>query len=81
MALYRERIEKVRTEKCIRHEPDGRRVPIGYFHSVLAAATWRCYADRIQERQQNVDDAVLGHLNHHLPRVHTQGASHFGKAT
>jgi len=35
MILYRDRIEKVRSDKCVRRSPDGRKIPFGYFRSVL----------------------------------------------
>jgi len=73
MILYRDRIEKVRSEKCVlRRELDGRKILLAYGRSVLDPATWRRYAGLVQQRQQNVDKAVLGHTRHPLPTVHVQ---------
>ena len=73
MILYRERIEKVRTEKCVhRREADGRRVPLAYGRSVMEPAAWQRYAGIVQQRQEKVDNAVLGHAQHPLPPVHVQ---------
>jgi hypothetical protein len=73
MILYRERIEKVRSEKCVfRREPDGRKILLAYGQSVLAPATWQRYAGTVQQRQQHVDKAVLGYTHHPLPPVQVQ---------
>ena len=73
MILYRERIEKVRSEKCVvRREPDGRKILLAYGRSVLKPATWQRYAGTVQQRQQKVDNAVLGHVSHQVPPVHVQ---------
>jgi hypothetical protein len=70
MILYRERIEKVRGEKCVhRREPDGRKILLAYGRSVLDPATWHRYALTVQQRQHNVDNAVLGHIKHQVPPV------------
>jgi hypothetical protein len=67
MILYRERIEKVRDEKCVhRREPDGRKILLAYGRSVLEPATWQRYAVTVQQRQHNVDNAVLGHIQHQV---------------
>jgi hypothetical protein len=73
MILYRERIEKVRNEKCVLcRELDGRKILLAYGRSVLSPATWQRYAGVVQQRQQNVDNAVLGHVSHQVPPVHVQ---------
>lgn len=73
MILYRERIEKVRNEKCVvRSELDGRKILLAYGRSVLEPATWLRYTSTVQQRQRNVDNAVLGHTHHPLPPVHVQ---------
>jgi len=70
MILYRERIEKVRGEKCVhRREPDGCKILLAYGRSVLEPTTWHRYAVTVQQRQHNVDDAVLGHVTHQVPPV------------
>jgi len=71
MILYRERIEKVRNEKCVvRRELDGRKILLAYGRSVLEPATWLRYTGTVQQR--NVDKAVLGHAHHSLPPVLVQ---------
>jgi hypothetical protein len=71
--LYRERIEKVRDEKCVvRREPDGRKILLAYGRSVLEPAAWLRYTGTVQQRQQHVDKAVLGHIHHPLPSVNVQ---------
>jgi hypothetical protein len=73
MILYRERIERVRNEKCVvRRELDGRKILLAYGRSVLEPATWLRYTGTVQQRQRNVDNAVLGHTHHPLPPVHVQ---------
>lgn len=72
MILYRERIERVRNEKCLRREPGGRKIPIGSFHLVLGPVNWQRYAIAVQTRQVNVERAVLGHMDHHVPEIHVQ---------
>jgi hypothetical protein len=70
MVLFRERIEKRRREKCVRREFGGRNIPFGYFRSVLEPANWQRYTGAVQQRQKNVDGAVLGHAKHLPPPVH-----------
>jgi hypothetical protein len=72
MILYRERIEKVRSVKCVRRELNGRKTPFGYFRSVLEPTSWQRYAAMVQQRQQSVENAVLGHIHHQVPSVHIQ---------
>jgi hypothetical protein len=70
VVLYRERIEKVRRDKCVRREFDGRKIPFGYFRSVLEPTSWRRYSGAVQQRRKEVDGAVLGHVKHMPPPVH-----------
>src|SRR5579885_3238053 len=70
VVLYRERIEKVRRDKCVRREFDGRKIPFGYFRSVLEPTSWRRFTGAVQQRQRSVDGAVLGHVKHIPPPVH-----------
>jgi hypothetical protein len=72
MILYRERIEKVRSEKCVRRELGGRKIPYGYFRSVFEPRTWQRYSSALQDRQRNVENAVLGQMSHSLPKVHVE---------
>ncbi len=73
MILYRERIEKVRNEKCVvRRGLDGREILLAYGQSVLEPAHWLRYTGTVQQRQRKVDNAVLGHAHHPLPPVHVQ---------
>jgi hypothetical protein len=67
VVLYRERIEKVRREKCVRREFGGRNIPFGYFRSILEPANWHRYTGAVQQRQRNVEGAVLGHAMHMPP--------------
>jgi hypothetical protein len=69
VVLYRERIDKVRREKCVRREFDGRRIAFGYFRSILEPANWNRYTGAVQQRQRNVDGAVLGQAKHMPPPV------------
>lgn len=54
------RIEKIRIDKCVRREFDGRKIPFGYFWSVLEPTSWQRFDAAIQQRKRNVDRAVLG---------------------
>ncbi len=70
VVLYRERIEKVRRDKRVRREFGGRKIPFGYFRSVLEPTSWRRFTGAVQQRQRSVDSAVLGHVKHIPPPVH-----------
>jgi hypothetical protein len=70
VVLYRERIEKVRRDKCILSEFGGRKIPFGYFRSVLEPTSWRRYTGAVQQRQKEVEGAVLGYVKHMPPPVH-----------
>jgi len=60
MLLYRTRIEDVRREKCVRREFGGRKIPFGYFHSVLEPTRWRQFAGAVQQREGRIGRAVRG---------------------
>ncbi|HEX5424040.1 MAG TPA: hypothetical protein VFW94_10855 [Candidatus Acidoferrales bacterium] len=69
MVQYRARIETVRRDKCVRRNFDGRKIPFGYFQSILEPTSWRRYTEAIQQRQSQIDGAVLGQSKHVLPAV------------
>jgi hypothetical protein len=60
MIVYRQRIEDVRSEKCVLRQPDGRKIMLAYGQSVLEPASWERYVRVVQKRRENIDIAVLG---------------------
>lgn len=69
IVLFGHRIEEIRIEKCVRREFDRRKIPPGYFRSVLEPASWQRYTGAVQQRQSQIDCTVFGQPKHVLPAV------------
>lgn len=46
--------------------------------SVLEPASWHLYAATVQQRQHNVENAVLGHIKQKVPPVQVPPADQVG---
>ena len=57
MREFRDRIEKLRTAKCVMWMA-GRKVVFGYFESVLSDKWWPKYARELSDIQTRIDRAI-----------------------